>query len=105
MHKPAPTAIARIPNQLLACATAGLMLGQVVLGLATQHDGALLGLVCALVFVVCGGAGVLLALLHLHGTQQPVRGRGRASAPLQAWALSLAVGVLGSIQLGSLLLA
>ena len=101
MSKPALPAVTRVPNQLLACAASGLLLGQVVLGLATQHDGALVGLVCALIFVLAGGASVLLVLRHLHTEQQP----GGTPAPTRAWLLALGAGVLASIHLGSLLAA
>lgn len=99
MHKPATPPVTRAPNQLLACLASGLMLGQVVLGLARQHDGSLLGLVCALVIVLAGGASVLSLLQHLHTAQQP-----RAKpAPTRAWLLALGAGVLGSMVLGKLL--
>ncbi len=107
MHKPATPPVrppvtppvTRVASQLLACMAWGLMLGQVVLGLARQHDGALLGLVCALVVVLAGSASVLSLLQHLHTAQQQHGKRG----PTRAWLLALGAGVLGSMVLGNLL--
>lgn len=99
VRPPVTPHVSRVPNQLLACMASGLMLGQIVLGLARQHDGALVGLVCALVFVLAGGASVLSLLQHLHTAQQP---RGKR-APTRAWLLALGAGLMGSMVLGNLL--
>lgn len=96
--KPLPAFIAY--QQLLCLATGGV-LGQMVMGIATRHNGSALGLSYALVLVLSGAASLALLLKHLHIERQP-RGRS-APAPMQAWLLLLGAGVLGSIYFGPLL--
>ena len=96
--KPLPAFIAY--QQLLCLATGGV-LGQMVMGISTRHNGSALGLSYALVLVLAGAASLALLLKHLHIERQP---RGKPTpAPMQAWLLMLGSGVLGSIYAGPLL--
>lgn len=72
---------------------AGLMLGQIVLALAAHHARSVEGLGFALVFLVAGGASVACFLMHRHQQRRP----REEAAPLRAWLVALALGVLGSI--------
>jgi len=94
--KPLPAFIAY--QQLLCLATGGL-LGQMVMGIATRHNGSALGLSYALVLLVSGAASLALLLKHLH-IERHARSK---PAPMQAWMLLLSAGVLGSFYAGPLL--
>lgn len=80
----------------LACAATGLLMGQMVMGIAAFHDGSIVGLALALVFVLSGGASLALFLNHHHVTQRP----RTEPAPIQAWLLTLGAAMIASFWFG-----
>jgi drug/metabolite transporter (DMT)-like permease len=100
MSKPPATAVLpRVSHQVLACAGIGLLLGQMVMGIAARHEGSIAGLSCALIFLLSASASVALFLKHQHVEKRP---RGE-TAPMRDWIATLGAGVLASIYYGALL--
>lgn len=91
---PSPTA-----QPLFTSAFAGLLMGQVVMGLSLQHQGSLVGLGFALVFLFSGSASLVLWMVERQRLQRPVR-----PPAVHRWLLMLSVGLLASIYLDTLLL-
>lgn len=91
---PSPTS-----QPMLTSVTVGLLMGQVVMGLSVQHQGSLIGLGFALVFLFSGSASLLLWLLERHR-------RERVPYPPRVyhWLVMLCGGLLASICLDRLLL-
>jgi threonine/homoserine/homoserine lactone efflux protein len=91
---PSPTS-----QPLLTSVFTGLLMGQVVMGLSAQHQGSLVGLGFALVFLLSGSASLVLWLLERH------RREGVQRAPtVHRWLLMLSAGLLVSIYLDHLLI-
>lgn len=84
---------------LLTSVVVGLLMGQVVMGLSAQHQGSMVGLGFALVFLFSGSASLVLWLLERHR-----RARLDRPAQVHGWLMMLALGLLTSICLDSLLL-
>ena len=91
---PSPTS-----QPLLTSSVVGLLMGQVVMGLSAQHQGSLVGLGFALVFLFSGSASLVLWLLERHR-----RERVQRAPSVYRWLMMLACGLMGSICLDSLLL-
>lgn len=91
---PSPTS-----QPLLTSVVTGLLMGQVVMGLSSQHQGSLVGLGFALVFLFSGSASLVLWLLDRHRRAQSPR-----PASVHGWLMMLSLGLLTSICLDSLLL-
>ena len=96
---PAKTAPALLSKESLVALAAGLLMGQVVSGIAVHHDGSLLGLTLALVYVLAGSASLMMFLLSWPG--RPVA--RKSPGVLHAWLLVQGVGVLVSLQAQALL--
>lgn len=92
---PSPTS-----QPLLTSTFTGLLMGQVVMGLSAQHQGSLVGLGFALVFLLSGSASLVLWLLERHR-----RERVQQAPRVHRWLLMLSAGLLASIYLDHLLLA
>ncbi|WP_141100695.1 hypothetical protein [Roseateles aquatilis] len=93
MTKPARAAVSTTLSSTATSGLAGLMLGQGVLALAVHHGRSVEGLGFALVFLLAGAASVACFLLHRHRQHRP----RDEPAPMRAWLVALALGVLGSI--------
>ena len=83
----------------LACAATGLLMGQMVMGIAAFHNGSIIGLTLAMVFVLSGGASLAMFLNHRHVTQRP----RTEPAPIQGWLLTLGAAMIASIWYGRFL--
>jgi len=98
MSKPSAPAVL-MSQKSVACAGTGLLMGQIVMGIAAFHNGSIVGLTLALVFVLSGGASLALFLNHRH-----VEARPRTEpAPIQAWLLTLGAALVASIWFGRVL--
>jgi len=95
MSKSSATPFAVSPKTL-ACAATGLLMGQMVMGISAFHNGSIVGLTLALVFVLSGGASLALFLNHRHVMQRP----RTEPAPIQAWLLTLGAAMIASIWFG-----
>lgn len=93
MNKPARTAASAALSSTAVSGVAGLMLGQIVLALAVHHGRSVEGLGFALVFLLAGGASVACFLAHRHQQRRP----REEPAPMRAWLIALALGVMASI--------
>lgn len=91
---PSPTA-----QPLATSAFAGVLMGQVIMGLSLQHQGSLVGLGFALVFLLSGSASLVLWLLDRCRLQRPVR-----RPDVHRWLLMLSIGLLASIYVDTLLM-
>ena len=83
----------------VACAVTGLLMGQIVMGIAAMHEDGVFGLTLALVFVLSGSASLVLFLSHLHAEQRP----RTEPAPFRFWMLTIGATLVGSISLGRFL--
>ena len=100
MSKPtAKSLLPLISNKSLACTASGLVMGQMVMAISAHHNGSIVGLVLALVFVLSGGASVALFLNHRHAEQRP----RTEPAPIQAWLLTLGAALMLSVWYGRFL--
>ncbi|WP_067064601.1 hypothetical protein [Roseateles chitosanitabidus] len=95
MSKPVRTAASAALSSTAISGVAGLMLGQIVLALAVHHGRTIEGLGYALVFLLAGGASVACFLAHRHQQRRP----REEPAPMRAWLVALALGVVASIAL------
>jgi threonine/homoserine/homoserine lactone efflux protein len=91
---PSPTS-----QPLLTSVFTGLLMGQVVMGLSAQHQGSLVGLGFALVFLLSGSASLVLWLLERHR-----RERVQRAPTVHRWLLMLSAGLMASICLDLLLI-
>ena len=87
-----------VSRQALVACLCGLLMGQVVNGIAIFREGSRLGLVLALVFVVSGSVSLMLVLLHWRGGPAAVR-----QTSFYGWLAALGAGVLLSLHGGMLL--
>lgn len=100
MSKPsARSVVPYLSNKMLACAFVGGLMGQMVMGISAHHDGSIVGLALALVFVLSGGASMALFLNHRHVERRP----RTEPAPIQQWLLTLSAAMMVSIWYGRLL--
>lgn len=90
-----PALLSPAAIRMLLASGAGLLFGQIVLGMAAHHAGASTGLGFALVFVLTGSIAVTLFLKHLHARQRP-----RKPAPLADWLVALGLGLFITLQFG-----
>jgi len=88
-----------LSNGMLICAVVGGLMGQLVMGISVRHDGSILGLAIALVFVLSGGASLTLFLNHRHVERRP----RTEPAPIQRWLLTLGAAMIVSIWCGHFL--
>ena len=86
-----------VSRQALAACGCGLLMGQVVNGIAIFREGSRLGLVLALVFVLSGSVSLMLVLLHWRGGPAAVR-----QTSFYGWLAALGSGVLMSLHGGTL---
>jgi hypothetical protein len=98
MTKP-PVSTVLMSQKNAACAGTGLLMGQIVMGISAFHNGSIVGLTLALVFVLAGGASLALFLSHLH-VERHAR---TVPAPVQAWLLTLGSAFIASIWFGRFL--
>lgn len=96
---PAKSILPLVSNDTLSCTAAGLLMGQMVMGIAAHHDGSIAGMVLSLVFVLCGGASIALFMSHRHVESRPRTER----PPVQAWLLTLGGAFIASIWVGRFL--
>ena len=91
---PAKTAAPLLSTETMMSATAGAIMGQLVLGIASHHEGSWLGLVLAMVFVLAASTSttMFLALRHVAARPRGVR------PPVQGWLLALGTAFLLSVQ-------
>lgn len=88
-----------VSQPLWTSAFVGLLMGQVVMGLSVQHQGSLVGLGFALVFLLSGSASLVLWLLERHRRERSPR-----APTVHRWLLMLSMGLLASIYLDLLLI-
>jgi len=98
MSKP-PVSSVLMSQKSAICAGTGLLMGQIVMGISAFHNGSIVGLTLALVFVLSGGASLALFLNHLHAERRP----RTEPAPIQAWLLTLGAALIASIWFGRFL--
>jgi hypothetical protein len=96
---PSKSLLPLLSNKSLACLTSGLVMGQMVMGISAHHNGSIVGLALALVFVLSGGASIALFLNHRHAVERP----RTEPAPIQAWLLTLGAAMILSIWYGQFL--
>lgn len=95
MSKP-PVSTVLMSQKNAVCAASGLLMGQIVMGISAFHNGSIVGLTLALVFVLSGGASLALFLNHLHVERRP----RTEPAPIQAWLLTIGAAMIASIWYG-----
>jgi hypothetical protein len=98
---PAQPGPPRLSKQSLVALGAGLLMGQVVSGIAAHHQASLTGLVLALVYMASASASLVMFLYSWPGA--PVAAGPQRLPRAYAWLGMQGVGVLVSLQAYQLL--
>ncbi|MEY4562256.1 MAG: hypothetical protein RLZZ618_1533 [Pseudomonadota bacterium] len=95
---PTPAATPLVSKEAFIALMTGLVMGQLVSAIAIHHDGSMLGLVLALVFVLSGSASLMLLMCSW-----PSRDGVARQGAVYGWLAALGGGLLMSLQAYTLL--